>query len=216
MEAITIDAVTRCMSAHVPLYSWHKPVYQHAALSSLRQLWDPSLRTVLDVGGGTGVMAQTIKSLFGLDRVMSIDVEDRFLSSLDIETATYDGVTLPFPDASFDCILLFNVLHHVPPASRTMLMRECRRVVGKGPIYIKDHMSHEMLDNSRLALLDLLGNVPFHGMVSARYLREKDWHDLASEIGCVSSEYISGTYRTGAFELLFPNRLEVSMQWRPS
>lgn len=213
---ITIDDVTRCMSAHVPLYRWHKPIYQHMALANLRRLWDARHTSALDVGGGTGVMAQTIKTLFSLERVVSVDIDDRFLPSLDIETAVYDGSTLPFADASFDCILLFNVLHHVPVGSRVTLMRECRRVAGKGPIYIKDHMSAGVLDDARLAVLDLLGNVPFHGMVSARYLRDADWRNLARETGLEPDEHLFGTYRTGAFAALFPNRLEISMRWRPT
>jgi ubiquinone/menaquinone biosynthesis C-methylase UbiE len=216
MEAISVDDVMRCMSPHVRMYSWHKPVYQHVVLTNLRRLWDSSHGSALDVGGGTGVMAQTIKTLFGLERVASVDVQNRFLPSLSIETAIYDGITLPFPDASFDCILLCNVLHHVPTASRTALIRECRRVAGEGPIYIKDHISQGAADDARLTVLDFLGNVPFHGMVKARYLRKEHWRDLATETGHDTSERLSGTYRTGAFATLFPNRLEVSMQWRPA
>jgi ubiquinone/menaquinone biosynthesis C-methylase UbiE len=212
-DMISIEDVMRCMSAHVRMYSWHKPVYQHVALTNLRRLWDWSHGSALDVGGGTGVMAQTIKTLFGLERVASVDIQNRFLPSLSIETATYDGITLPFPDASFDCILLFNVLHHVPAASRVALIRECRRVAGVGPLYIKDHISQGAVDDARLTILDILGNVPFHGMVKASYLREGHWRDLAIETGHGTSERLSGAYRTGAVEALFPNRLEVSMQW---
>jgi SAM-dependent methyltransferase len=215
VDMITVGDVMRCMSAYVPLYSWRKPTYQHVALTNLRRLWDPSHRSMLDVGGGTGVMAQTIKTLFCLDRVVSVDIEDRFLPALDIETAVYDGCTLPFSDGSFDCILLFNVLHHVPVASRAKLMRECRRVAGGGQIYIKDHISTGGLDDARLMLLDLLGNVPFRGMVSAHYLRDEDWRDLAHAAGYDPRECLAGTYRTGAFEILFPNRLETSMRWCP-
>jgi ubiquinone/menaquinone biosynthesis C-methylase UbiE len=216
VEMITVDDVTRCMSAHVPLYSWHKPIYQHVALTNLRRSWNPSHRRMLDVGGGTGVMAQMIKALFDLNHVTSVDVENRFLPSLDIETALFDGRSLPFPDGSFDCALFFNVLHHVPVTSRAMLMRECCRVTGRGPIYIKDHLSNGVLDDARLSILDVLGNVPFHGMISARYLRGEDWHALARAIHYDPGEYLSGTYRTGCFESLFPNRLETSMRWCPA
>jgi ubiquinone/menaquinone biosynthesis C-methylase UbiE len=215
MERITVDDVRRCMSAQVSLYSWHTPSYQHVALTNLQQLWDPGHRSALDVGGGTGVMAQTIKTLFRLNRVASVDVHDRFLPSLNIETAIYDGTTLPFADDSFDCILLFNVLHHVPAADRIALIRECHRVAGRGPIYIKDHISRGVLDDARLAILDLLGNVPFRGMVSASYLRKEDWRDLATQTGYETSDRLSGAYRGGVLGALFPNRLEVSMRWHP-
>jgi SAM-dependent methyltransferase len=215
VEAVTIDAVTRCMSAHLPLYSWRKPEYQYVALANLQRHWDPRHRSALDVGGGTGVIAQTIKTLFGLERVASVDVQDRFLPSLDIETAVYDGSTLPFADSAFECVLLFNVLHHVPAGARVRLMSECRRVAGGGPIYIKDHLSRGAVDDVRLATLDLLGNVPFSGMVRASYLREEDWHDLTARTGHRTAERVSGQYRKGPMEVLFPNRLEISMRWQP-
>lgn len=203
------------MSAHVPLYSWREPRYQYVALANLQRQWDPGHRSALDVGGGTGIMAHTIKTLFGLERVASVDVQDRFLPSLGVETAVFDGRTLPFDDDSFDCVLLFNVLHHVPVPTRATLLRECRRVAGRGPIYIKDHLSLGRIDDGRLALLDFLGNAPFSGMVRASYLREDEWRDLASRTGHQTGERLSGQYRAGAMEMLFPNRLEVSMRWRP-
>jgi SAM-dependent methyltransferase len=203
------------MSAHQPLYSWRKPCYQHIALANLQRQWDPSHRSALDVGGGTGIIAHTIRTLFGLERIASVDVHDRFLPSLGIETAVFDGITLPFADCSFDCVLLFNVLHHVPVAARATLLGECRRVAGRGPIYIKDHVSRGSTDDARLALLDFLGNVPFGGMVHANYLREEDWLDLAARTGHETGERLSGPFRAGFMGLAFPNRLEVSMRWRP-
>lgn len=179
-------------------------------------MWDFSHRSALDVGGGTGVMAQAVKTLFRLERVASVDVEDRYLPGLDIETSVYDGHRLSFGDGAFDCILLFNVLHHVPVAGRAALLRECRRVAGDGPIYIKDHLSAGVLDFSRLSILDLLGNVPFHGMLSAHYLSEADWSTLALATGDRECARLSGAYRGGAFEILFPNRLEISMKWTPA
>jgi SAM-dependent methyltransferase len=215
VNPITVDDVQRCMAPHLPIYWWHKPSYQHVALSGLQRLWDPSHARALDVGGGTGVMAQTIKALFGLQHVASVDVRDRFLPSLSIETAVYDGVHLPFADGSFDCVLLFNVLHHVPVADRLPLLRECRRVAGWGPLYIKDHISRGVKDDARLALLDLLGNAPFRGMVTASYLREATWRELATAAGYEAGERVAGEYRGGLMGALFPNRLEVTMRWRP-
>jgi SAM-dependent methyltransferase len=215
MNLLTIEDVQRCMAPHLPIYSWHKPVYQYVALTNLQRLWDPGHTRVLDVGGGTGVLAQTIKTLFGLQHVASVDVHDRFLPSLNIETAVYDGVTLPFADDSFHCALLFNVLHHVPVAQRVPLLRECHRVVGRGSLYIKDHISRGASDDGRLAVLDLLGNAPFRGMMTARYLREADWQELALQTGYETGERLVGDYRSGLMAALFPNRLEFSTRWRP-
>lgn len=214
MQEITIDAVRRCLAAHVPMYAWRSPFYQYVALRNLQRQWSSAHRSALDVGGGTGVMAQAVKTLFGIERVASVDVEDRFLATLDIETAVYDGATLPFADASFDCILLFNVLHHVPVTARAALLRECRRVAGAGPIYIKDHLSQGVGDDLRLTVLDLVGNLPFAGMVRAHYLREREWRELAAQTGHEGDAPLEGVYRRGVAAALFPNRLEISMRWR--
>ncbi len=216
MIQMTLEDVTRAFAAKIPLYSWRRPVYQYVALDALRRLWEPSHRRLLDVGGGTGVIAQTLKTFFALDRVVSIDVENRFLKNLDIDTRIYDGERLPFPDAAFDCVTLFNVLHHVPLEHRAPLLRECRRVVGEGPVYIKDHLSTGAIDAARLAALDLLGNAPFNGMVCARYLAEADWSVLKQEAGFREEMRLSGAYHDGFLAALFPNRLEISMKWRPA
>ena len=213
MIEMTQEDVTRAFAAKIPLYAWRRPVYQYVALDALRRIWEPSHRRLLDVGGGTGVIAQTLKNFFALDRVVSIDVEDRFLKNLDIETRVYDGEKLPFPDAAFDCATLFNVLHHVPLEYRAPLLRECRRVAGDGPVYIKDHLSTGAIDDARLAALDLLGNAPFNGMVRARYLTEADWLALMQQAGFREEMRLSGNYREGILAELFPNRLEVSMKW---
>lgn len=215
MTPLTIEEVRKCLAAHSSLYKWRTPHYQYVMLRNLQCLWAGDHRSALDVGGGTGVMAHAVKVLFGLDRVSSVDVENRYLSSLDIDTAVFDGQALPFPDASFDCVLLFNVLHHVPVAARAKLLLECRRVAGRGPLYIKDHISRGMVDDLRLAALDLLGNVPFHGMVTASYLREREWNDLAARTGHKVEQALCGRYRTGSATLVFPNRLETSMRWLP-
>ena len=93
--AVSLDEVTRCLASRISLYRWRRPVYQAALLRSLGRVWNPGHKRVLDVGGGTGIVAQAVKDLFPVDRVVSIDVEDRYLAQLDIETRTYDGKTLP-------------------------------------------------------------------------------------------------------------------------
>jgi ubiquinone/menaquinone biosynthesis C-methylase UbiE len=210
---ISLADVTRTLAGRIPLYRWRRPIYQTALLRSLRKTWRPTDRTVLDVGGGTGIMAQSIKELFALDRVASVDVEDGYLESLDIETRTYDGRTLPFADRSFDCVLLCNVLHHVPKDRRRALLEECGRVAAAGTVYIKDHLAASRLDHARLAVLDLLGNVPFGGMVEASYLEAADWRTLAQDAGFRIETQDCDVYRAGPMARLFPNRLEVAMRW---
>jgi ubiquinone/menaquinone biosynthesis C-methylase UbiE len=212
-EIVSIDRVTDSLGRHIRLYRWHRPTYQRAMLASLASVWDPSHRRVLDVGGGTGVVAQAVKDLFAVEHVTSVDVEDRFLKTLTVDTATFDGRTLPFGDGAFECVVICNVLHHVTPSVRAALMGECARVSGNGPIYIKDHVTTGSFDSLRLAALDLIGNVPFKGMVRAQYLSAREWKDLADAVGYRIDSEATECYRTGLFAMLFPNRLEITMKW---
>ena len=91
-----------------------------------------------------------------------------------------------------------------------------RRVVD-GPIYIKDHETCGTADNLRLTVLDAIGNIPFGGMVWARYLNRSEWENVAKRSGYrIAARAEPIRYRRGAFALLFPNRLEVTMRFEPA
>ena len=127
-EPIDPAAVQRILAAHLPMYRRRVPNYQAMMLESLRQLWRGHHRNLLDIGGGTGVIAEAISELLPVDKVQAVDVVDRFCPSLRVRTLKYDGTTLPFEDGSFDAATLNNVMHHVPVEARAGLLREIRRV----------------------------------------------------------------------------------------
>lgn len=200
------------MSRHLAMYRRKVPFYQATMLDSLRQVWAGDHRRLLDVGGGTGVIAQAMSELFPLEEVQTVDLVDRFCPSLSVSTRQYDGKTLPFTDDAFDAATLNNVIHHVPLAARVALLREIRRVVS-GPLYIKDHESRRAADRLRLMAMDAIGNIPFGGMVWARYLDRAEWERLAAESGYrIAARAAPLRYRSGLYELLFPNRLEVTLR----
>lgn len=215
MTALSKDGVRATLARHIPMYRWYPPTYQLVMLGALAAYWEGRHDRLLDIGGGTGIIAQAMRDHLPVGHVTSIDVEDRFLKSLSIETLTYDGCVLPFADASFDAATINNVLHHVPLEGRKPLIAEIRRVV-RGPLYIKDHLSRGRLDDVRLAALDWIGNTPFKGMLWARYLAMEEWQQLAAHGGYEISRASGGRYRRGPFAALFPNRLETVMKWMPA
>lgn len=203
------------LSRHLSLYSSKVPYYQATMLDTLRELWNLECRRLLDIGGGTGVIAQAMAELFPVEEVHAIDVVDRFCKTLSIATTSYDGSHLPFDAGRFDVATLNNVLHHVPVEARADLLREVRRVV-HGPLFIKDHESSGRLDDLRLTALDAIGNVPFGGMLWARYLKRAEWEALAQAAGYRIGACIrSARYRSGGYARLFPNRLEITMRFDP-
>jgi hypothetical protein len=76
-------------------------------------------------------------------------------------------------------------------------------------------VAQSSIDHLRLAALDFMGNLPFSGMVQAEYLTMPDWAALASRVGYRIENELTGAYRSGVSERLFPNRLEITMRWVP-
>jgi SAM-dependent methyltransferase len=179
---IDAAALQQILAPHLAMYRKKVPYYQATMLDSLRELWLTPHDRLLDVGAGTGVIAEAMSKLFPVRHVQAVDVVDRFCDSLSVASRAYDGQTLPFESGSFDAATLNNVMHHVPVPARVGLLREIRRVVN-GPLYIKDHETRGRVDDLRLTALDAIGNIPFSGMVRARYLPRREWEALAAQAG---------------------------------
>jgi len=201
--------ITRFLAGHQAIYRFRKPRYQLQLLRDLAILLPKGKCRVLDIGAGSGLLAQAIASLFPGKTVMALDVAPRPLPTLRIPYRIFDGSHLPFDASAFDCALFCNVLHHVHPDLRLGLLNDALRITGGGPIVIKDHLAESALDRKRLVLLDLVGNLPFGGTISAAYLSRRDWEGLFRKLRCEAEMRIGSPYRTGISSTLFPNRLEV-------
>src|SRR4051812_23864404 len=82
--------------------------------------------TVLDVGCGSGdVTWEIVRCHDG--RVLAVDIVDCRRRELP-HFALYDGVVLPFPDASVDVVLVGFVLHHIPNDVKPAVLAELHRV----------------------------------------------------------------------------------------
>jgi SAM-dependent methyltransferase len=202
-------AVAGFLAARQPLYRYRKPRYQLRLLEDLARLMPAGEHRVLDVGAGTGLLAEAIGTLFPGKRVTAADTAERTLPGLRVPFVAFDGRRLPFEAGAFDCALLCNVLHHVRREDRQPLLREVLRVTGGGPLLIKDHLARGALDDLRLRWLDLAGNLPFGGMLAAEYLDSRQWGELLSALGCSGSLLGASAYRSGLSARCFPNRLEI-------
>lgn len=76
----------------------------------------PPAARVLDIGSGDGQIGARLAAQRGELQVEGVDVVAR--PNAMIPTAHYDGYTLPFEDASFDAVLLIDVLHHADSTLR--------------------------------------------------------------------------------------------------
>jgi len=96
----------------------------------------PSSR-VLEIGAGTGALLHALQErgchVRGVElRQELIDEARRWFGPLPIQQVT--GVALPFPDASFDVVMSFDVFEHIPDSDAHL--REVNRVLRAGGAYL--------------------------------------------------------------------------------
>jgi SAM-dependent methyltransferase len=95
---------------------------------------------VLEIGPGYGVTTQWLLGQGGRLTAVEVDpdlaagVRERLGDRVDVHTG--DGADLPFPDASFDSVVCFTMLHHVPsPERQDRLFAEVARVLRPGGVF---------------------------------------------------------------------------------
>ena len=124
---------------------------------------------VLDVGTGTGFVAAGIKEAKN-QNIICVDVRLNLLN----ESKTviiYDGKKLPFPDGSFDTVLLITVLHHCKHPLK--VLDEALRVTSKNVIVMED-LFESRIEKWLTLIEDSIVNWEFRGHPHSNK-NEKDW-----------------------------------------
>lgn len=91
---------------------------------------------VLEIGPGYGVTSRWLLDRGAHLTAVEVDPDlaaalSRDLAGVDVHTG--DGAALPFPDAAFDTVVCFTMLHHVPsPEHQDRLLAEAARVLRPG------------------------------------------------------------------------------------
>jgi SAM-dependent methyltransferase len=95
---------------------------------------------VLEIGPGYGVTTRWLAER--TDRLTAIEVDAALATDLRAELAGRvevrqgDGTALPFADGSFDAVVCFTMLHHVPSAQlQDRLFAEAARVLRPGGVF---------------------------------------------------------------------------------
>ena len=151
--------------------------------SHISELMPKEVLSVLDVGAGTGEMAQAISS-FRPELIFSgVDVYIR--PKTFIPVVNYDGDRLPFDDDSFDALITVDVLHHCDDP--VAVLKECARV-SKRFVIIKDHVSDSVYDEKILAFMDWVGNSAHGVVLPYNYLSTSDWASAFDKAGLKSMQ----------------------------
>ncbi|MGZ8811693.1 MAG: class I SAM-dependent methyltransferase [Thermoanaerobaculia bacterium] len=132
---------------HSEIYNPVEQARLDEAISDVLGRVSASAPAVLDFGAGTGNL--TLKFLARGCRVTAADVSARSLDRLvrkaqahgTVSSVLLDGDRIPFPDASFDVVATYSVLHHVP--DYLLAVREMARVLRPDGILYIDHESNE-------------------------------------------------------------------------
>ena len=97
---------------------------------------------VLEVGPGPGLTTDELVrrgprvTALELDRRLADQLGQR-LGPIGVRVVQGDACAMPFPDASFDAVACFTMLHHVPTADQQdAVLREARRVLRPGGLLV--------------------------------------------------------------------------------
>jgi ubiquinone/menaquinone biosynthesis C-methylase UbiE len=88
-------------------------------------------KRVLDIGSGSSVLATTIPGIIAVDTELQ---KVRFLSRRGVQAQVADAERLPFPDNSFDQVVLSEVLPYVQNVE--LAIAEAHRVLTKGGLAV--------------------------------------------------------------------------------
>ena len=95
---------------------------------------------IIDVGGGTGLVAKVLRSKKQNDDIMVIDLSRSMLQKVNdpkLSIVQGDVTAFPLKDEAFTLAILVNTLHHVYETKQQVALREVFRILKKqGRIFI--------------------------------------------------------------------------------
>jgi ubiquinone/menaquinone biosynthesis C-methylase UbiE len=95
---------------------------------------------IIDVGGGTGLIAKLLRSKTQNDDIMVIDLSRGMLEKVKDPTLTViqgDVTAYPLKDETFTLAILINTLHHIYEEKQQVALREVFRILKKqGRLFI--------------------------------------------------------------------------------
>ena len=129
----------------------------------------PSGARVLDVGCGDGMIDRLISEHRTDVSIQGIDVLVRQDTKMPVKR--FDGITIPYPDGSFDAVMFVDVLHHT--VDPFVMLREAHRVADT--VLIKDHFREGFLSGTTLRFMDWVGNAHHGVALPYNYWSRSEW-----------------------------------------
>ena len=149
----------------------------------------------LEIGCGRGVGTDLIVRLFGADAVDAFDLDPRMVARARERLSAYgsrvrvwvgDASTIDAPDATYDAVFDFGIIHHVPEWRR--VVAEVHRVLKPGGRFYGEEVLRGFLEHPLARrLFDHPQNDRFDAVTFAREL-------ATSGLGDVSTEELWGSF----------------------
>ena len=130
--------------------------------------WIPRGATVVDVGAGSGLLAEALTQMLGVQMTL-VDVVDNNRSRFPLRV--YDGTTLPFGDRTFDVAVVAFTLHHSTDPRRTL--REAYRVAAR--VVILEDTYRSRVERLSMKWTDWVLNRGHHIPPAWGQLRPEQW-----------------------------------------
>jgi ubiquinone/menaquinone biosynthesis C-methylase UbiE len=162
------------------LRNLHKPIYESRQKALLR-LISPHLdrgARVLDVGCGFGGLGRALMD-FSNDAFRVEGAETAPRGGELIPVTACGRASLPWPDRTFEAVILADVLHHDPQPES--LLKESVRV-SKKLVIVKDHLRGGLLAQQRISLLDWAANAGYEVPCLYKYNDIRQWRDLIGSL----------------------------------
>jgi 2-polyprenyl-3-methyl-5-hydroxy-6-metoxy-1,4-benzoquinol methylase len=137
-------------------------------------------RDVLDIGCGYGwfelfSLSKGVRSITGIEITeRDLETAKHHLNSPKVHLQVASAIELPFPDESFDTVVCWEVLEHIPPNTERQAFQEIRRVLRpEGHLYLST--PHASIS---ARLLD-----PAWWLIGHRHYSTLDLRSLAESVG---------------------------------
>jgi ubiquinone/menaquinone biosynthesis C-methylase UbiE len=98
--------------------------------------------TIIDVGGGTGLIAKVLRKMSQESDIVVIDLSRSMLQKVDDPTLSViqgDVTSFPLKNETFTLAIMINTIHHINEGKQQLALREVFRILKKqGRIFIID------------------------------------------------------------------------------
>ena len=159
-------------------YRLFSPIYQWAAKKMCFQCQDfiEKGEKILDLGCGSAIVAKAFQNFFQA-KVIGVDIKDQRV--FDIPFEIINGRELPFPEKSFDTVLINYVLHHSQEPEA--LLKEAKRVAKK--IIIYEDLPENLFSKIYCKIHGFTFNKFFQKNNNLSFKTAKEWEEIFQKLG---------------------------------